>query len=30
VVGGTYKNGSVEYSIDSEGIIKEIKISEGL
>ncbi|MBK5115228.1 MAG: hypothetical protein JJE41_16500 [Candidatus Heimdallarchaeota archaeon] len=30
VVEGTYKNGSVEYSIDSEGIIKEIKISEGL
>jgi len=30
VVEGTYKNGSVEYSIDSEGIIKEIKITEGL
>ncbi|MBY8990677.1 MAG: hypothetical protein KGD58_07995 [Candidatus Lokiarchaeota archaeon] len=29
VVEGTYKNGSVEYSIDSEGIIKEIKIREG-
>ncbi|MFW9941507.1 MAG: hypothetical protein ACFFFT_10745 [Candidatus Thorarchaeota archaeon] len=29
VVEGTYKNGSVEYSIDSEGIIKEIKIKEG-
>ncbi|MFX1377264.1 MAG: hypothetical protein ACFFA0_15785, partial [Promethearchaeota archaeon] len=29
VVEGTYKNGSVEYSIDSDGIIKEIKISEG-
>jgi len=28
VVEGTYKNGSVEYSIDSEGIIKEIKIRE--
>ncbi|MFX1427715.1 MAG: hypothetical protein ACFFBE_14775 [Promethearchaeota archaeon] len=28
VVEGTYKNGSVEYSIDSEGIIKEIKIKE--
>jgi coenzyme F420-reducing hydrogenase gamma subunit len=30
VVEGNYKNGSVEYSIDSEGIIKEIKITEGL
>ena len=30
VVEGTYKNGSVEYSIDSEGVIKEIKIAEGL
>jgi hypothetical protein len=30
VVEGTYKNGTVEYSIDSEGIIKEIKIAEGL
>jgi len=29
VVEGTYKNGSVKYSIDSEGIIKEIKIIEG-
>jgi len=29
VVEGTYKNSSVEYSIDSEGIIKEIKIREG-
>lgn len=29
VVEGTYKNGSVEYSIDSEGKIKEIKIREG-
>jgi hypothetical protein len=30
VVEGSYKNGSVEYSIDSEGVIKEIKIAEGL
>ena len=30
VVEGTYNNGSIEYSIDSEGIINEIKISEGL
>jgi len=30
VVEGTYKNGSVEYNIDSEGVIKEIKIAEGL
>ena len=30
VVEGTYKNGSVEYSIDSEGVIKDIKIAEGL
>ncbi len=30
VVEGTYKNGSVEYNIDSEGIIKEITITEGL
>jgi len=30
VVEGNYKNGSVEYSIDSEGVINEIKISEGL
>ncbi len=29
VVEGTYKNGSVEYSIDSEGRIEEIKIREG-
>ena len=29
VVEGTYKNGSVEYSIDSKGIIKEIKIRGG-
>ena len=29
VVEGTYKNGSVEYNIDSNGIIKQIKISEG-
>ncbi|MHA1884853.1 MAG: NADH-quinone oxidoreductase subunit B family protein [Promethearchaeota archaeon] len=29
VVEGTYKNGSVEYSIDPEGIVKEIKIREG-
>ncbi|MFX1295568.1 MAG: hypothetical protein ACFFD2_12055 [Promethearchaeota archaeon] len=28
VVEGTYKNGLVEYSIDSEGIVKEIKIKE--
>lgn len=28
VVEGTYKNGSVEYSIDSDGIITEIKIEE--
>jgi coenzyme F420-reducing hydrogenase gamma subunit len=28
VVEGTYKNGSVEFSIDSTGIVKEIKISE--
>lgn len=30
VVEGTYKNGSVEYNIDSEGIIRDIKIAEGL
>ena len=30
VVEGTYKNGTVEYHIDSEGIIKEVKITEGL
>ena len=29
VVEGTYKNGSVEYAIDSDGIITEIKIEEG-
>jgi len=29
VVEGTYKNGIVEYSIDSEGKITEIKITEG-
>ena len=29
VIEGTYKNGSVEYNIDSEGIVKEIKIKEG-
>jgi len=29
VVEGAYKNGIVEYSIDSDGIIKEIKIKEG-
>ncbi|GAF90850.1 unnamed protein product, partial [marine sediment metagenome] len=29
VVEGTYKNGSVEYAIDSDGIITEIKIKEG-
>ncbi len=29
LVEGTYKNGFVEYSIDSNGIIKEIKIREG-
>jgi len=28
VVEGTYKNGSVEYNIDSDGIITEIKIKE--
>ena len=28
VVEGTYKNGSVEFSIDSTGIVKEIKIRE--
>jgi len=30
IVEGTYKNGSVEYKIDSEGILTEIKIKEGL
>jgi coenzyme F420-reducing hydrogenase gamma subunit len=29
VVEGTYKNGSVEFTIDSTGIVKEIKIIEG-
>jgi len=29
VVEGTYKNGSVEYTIDPKGIVKEIKIKEG-
>ncbi len=29
VVEGTYKNGSVEFTIDSIGIVKEIKIKEG-
>ena len=29
VVEGTYKNGSLEYAIDSDGIITEIKIEEG-
>jgi len=29
-VEGTYKNGSVEYKIDSDGILTEIKIKEGL
>jgi hypothetical protein len=29
VVEGIYKNGSVNYSIDPKGIIKEIKIKEG-
>jgi hypothetical protein len=28
VVEGTYKNGSVEFTIDSTGIVKEIKIKE--
>lgn len=30
VMEGTYKNGSVEYKIDSDGILTEIKIKEGL
>ncbi|NVM35790.1 MAG: hypothetical protein HWN81_09355 [Candidatus Lokiarchaeota archaeon] len=30
VVEGTYKNGSVEFTIDPIGIVKEIKIKEGL
>ncbi|TET57256.1 MAG: hypothetical protein E3J52_10610 [Promethearchaeota archaeon] len=29
VVEGTYKNGSIEYIVDPNGIIKEIKIKEG-
>jgi len=29
VVEGTYKNGSVEFTIDPTGIVKEIKIKEG-
>jgi coenzyme F420-reducing hydrogenase gamma subunit len=29
IVEGTYKNGIVEYKIDPEGIVKEIKIKEG-
>ncbi|MHA2008405.1 MAG: NADH-quinone oxidoreductase subunit B family protein [Promethearchaeota archaeon] len=29
VVEGTYKNGSVEFTIDPDGIVKEIKIREG-
>ena len=29
VVEGTYKNGSIEFTIDSIGIVKEIKINEG-
>jgi coenzyme F420-reducing hydrogenase gamma subunit len=29
VIEGTYKNGSVEFTIDSTGIVKEIKIKEG-
>ncbi|MFX0031980.1 MAG: hypothetical protein ACFE8E_12490 [Candidatus Hodarchaeota archaeon] len=29
VVEGTYKNGSIEFTIDSIGIVKEIKIKEG-
>jgi hypothetical protein len=29
VVEGTYKNGSVEFTIDPIGIVKEIKIKEG-
>jgi coenzyme F420-reducing hydrogenase gamma subunit len=29
VVEGTYKNGSIEFTIDSTGIVKEIKIKEG-
>ncbi|MFX0048910.1 MAG: hypothetical protein ACFE8G_12195, partial [Candidatus Hermodarchaeota archaeon] len=30
VVEGTYKNGSIEYTIDPKGIITEIKIKEGV
>jgi len=30
IVEGAYKNGSVEYKIDSDGILTEIKIKEGL
>ncbi|MHA1375076.1 MAG: hypothetical protein ACTSR7_12360 [Promethearchaeota archaeon] len=30
IVEGTYKNGSVEYKIDPDGILTEIKIKEGL
>jgi len=30
IVEGTYKNGSVEYKIDSDGILTEINIKEGL
>ncbi len=30
VVDGTYKNGSIEYTINPDGIIKEIKINEEL
>jgi len=29
VVEGTYKNGSVEFTIDPIGVVKEIKIKEG-
>jgi len=29
VIEGNYKNGSVEYAIDADGIITEIKIEEG-
>ena len=30
VIEGTYKNGSLEYKLDSDGILKEIKLKEGL
>ena len=30
IVEGTYKNGLVEYKLDSDGILTEIKIKEGL